>query len=121
MAVITETARVLEGILSEANGYRSREAVTVASGQNLPAGAVLGMVTATGEYAEHDPAATDGTETAAAILLYPTDASAAAVVATALVRDCEVTATALAWITGATAQNKADGLAALATVGVIAR
>jgi hypothetical protein len=63
----------------------------------------------------------DGTQVAAGILLYPTDASSAAASATALVRDCEVTAAALAWISGATTQNKADGTADLAALGIIAR
>jgi hypothetical protein len=40
-----------EFILSEANGQRSREAITIASGAGIiAAGTVLGKVTATGKY-----------------------------------------------------------------------
>jgi hypothetical protein len=42
MSTKTEGKHCAEFLVSEANGYRSREAVTVLSGQNLNAGAVLG-------------------------------------------------------------------------------
>ena len=51
-----------EFIVSEGNGKISRETITVLSGQNLQAGAVLGKVTASGKYKALDPAAVDGSE-----------------------------------------------------------
>lgn len=45
MAAITETPHPGNFLLTEANGHRSREAITVLSGQNLKAGAVIGKVT----------------------------------------------------------------------------
>ena len=39
-----------------------------ATAKALPAGQVLGIVTASGQYAPYDDAATDGTEVAVAIL-----------------------------------------------------
>jgi len=42
---VTETYHAAEFLLSEASGQRSREAVTVLSGQDLAAGAVCGRVT----------------------------------------------------------------------------
>src|SRR3546814_754989 len=42
MVTLTEGRHAAEFILSEASGMRSREAIVVAEGQNLPAGAILG-------------------------------------------------------------------------------
>lgn len=64
----TEKNHAGEFLLSEANGDRSREVVTIAAGHDLVAGTVLGKVTAGGEYAPYDDTETDGTETAVAIL-----------------------------------------------------
>ena len=51
MTVLVETRHAGEFILSEANGQRSREAITIASGAGIiAAGTVLGKVTATGKY-----------------------------------------------------------------------
>lgn len=45
MTTLTEGKYAGEFIISEANGQRSREAITILSGQNLVAGAVLGKIT----------------------------------------------------------------------------
>ena len=51
MTVLVETRHPGEFILSEANGQRSREAITIASGAGIiAAGTVLGKVTASGKY-----------------------------------------------------------------------
>jgi hypothetical protein len=50
----------------EAPNLYSRDQVTVAAGQNLPLGTVVGMVTATtAKVKQIDPAATDGSQVAA--------------------------------------------------------
>lgn len=50
------------------HGYcRSVETVNITAGADLVVGSVLGLVTATGKYTISDPAATDGSEVAAAI------------------------------------------------------
>lgn len=46
--VITEGRRTAEFLVSEANGYLSREEATLLEGQNLKAGSVLGKITAGG-------------------------------------------------------------------------
>ncbi|MEL7117489.1 MAG: head decoration protein [Pseudomonadota bacterium] len=61
----------------EQTGY-SRGEITLASG-NEKAGTVLGKVTSTGQYVKSVRTATDGSENAVAVLLFATDASAAAV------------------------------------------
>lgn len=57
-----------EFLLSEGSGQISREAINVAAGPALVAGQLLGLVTATGEFAAYNPAAEDGSEKAACIL-----------------------------------------------------
>lgn len=51
------------------------EGATIASGQNLTRGAVLGKVTASGKYVLSASAAVDGSQTPVAVLLQDTDAS----------------------------------------------
>jgi len=113
MTTFTETLHAGHFIVSEANGHLSRESVTIDTGV-LVAGTVLGRITATGKYVILAPSATDGSQTAAAILFDDADASAADVTAVAIVRLAEVIAAALVWPDGITAAQKS---AALATLG----
>lgn len=121
MSTLTESTHAGEYILSEANGERSRAAVIVASGNDLSAGAVLGVVTASGKFAEHDAGAADGTENAVAILFGAVDASAADADGAATVRDSEVDDGLLAWPAGISAGDKADAITSLAGQGIIVR
>ena len=118
---ITETNRNGEVLLSEANGALSREVVTIASGQNLEAGAVLGKVTASGKYVGLAPDATDGSEVANAVLLYDADASAGDAKATVLVRLAELASDKLVWPTGITQAQIDTALSQLAGDYIIAR
>lgn len=121
MTTLTEGQHAGEFIVSEANKTRSRDPITVAAGQNLKAGAVLGKITASGEYAAYNPAGVDGTETAAGVLYDAVDASAAAAPGVAIVRDAEVNKGELVFADG-TAQADIDAaIAELAAVGIIAR
>lgn len=52
------------------------ESITLASGQNLKRGAVLGKITASGKYVLSLAAASDGSQTPSRILAVDTDASA---------------------------------------------
>jgi len=119
----TENNYPLEAILSEANGHRSRETVTILSGQNLKAGAVVGIVTASGKYkiADNVTPASDGSQTAKAVLLEDVDASAADKPGLVLRRDAEVKVGALNYMAGASAGNKASLHGHLATEGIIVR
>jgi len=85
MTTLTEGRHPGGFLVWEAFRDYTREVVTVANGTHQP-GTVLGKITASGTYAAHDPAATDGTETAVAVLWGHADASAAEVDAVALVR-----------------------------------
>jgi hypothetical protein len=120
MTVLTEGRHSLEFLYSEASGNRSRDNITVVTGQNLTAGTVVGVVTASGKYAVYDNAASDGTETAAGILGYDTDATAADIEAMIISRDAEVNADELNW--DGQAQPAIDaGVADLAAAGIIVR
>ncbi len=121
MTTLTEGTHAGEFIVSEGNGYISRKAITVLSGENLVAGAVLGLVTASGKYVEHDPAGVDGSEDAIAILFDAVDATAGDVDGVAISRMAEVSGDEIVWITGISAGNKTDGITSLETVDIIVR
>jgi hypothetical protein len=65
--------------------YLSRQ-ITLVSGQNLPRGAVLGRITASGKYTLSASAAGDGSQTPDCILAEATNASAGDVVTIAFFR-----------------------------------
>jgi hypothetical protein len=109
-----------EAIFSEANGNRSRDDAILISGQNLGSMRVLGRITASGKLTALAPAAGDGSQTAAAVLIYATDASTGDKKTSVLTRDCELNASALDW--GAlNAGQIATAKTQLATAGIIVR
>jgi len=112
---LTETLHAGEFIVSEANGTRSREEITVAAAAAaLPAGQVLGKITASGLYVAYSNVAADGSEVAAAILYAPLADSAADQNAAVITRDAEVDESLL---TGLDATGKTD----LQALGIIFR
>lgn len=120
--VITEGRRTAEFLVSEANGYLSREQVVVSSGEGaLQPGTVLAKLTATGEYVVYDNAGTDGSETAAAILYAAVDATSADAKAVIIARDAEVNGRLLVWKTGLLAADKTAATADLKSAGIIVR
>ena len=123
MTVLVETRHPGEFILSEANGQRSRDVITIASGAGIiAAGTVLGKVTATGKYVASAVGASDGSQTAAAINIYGADASASDVTVSAILRDAEVNGKCLTYHADRDqAAEKAAANTALAALGVIVR
>lgn len=123
MTLLTEGQHRAEFFVSESNGHRSREEGVLAllPVNDLQAGAVLGQVTASGEYAELNPALTDGTENAAAILWDNTDATVASQRITVLVRDCEVNLSELQFNATLIQAEIDTAVAQLSTLGIIAR
>ena len=102
--------------------HYSREQVTVAVGQNLELGAVVGRVTATGKLKCLDPAATDGTEDVAGILLGAVDATLVERDdALLLTRHAIVASHAVVWPAAITPEQKAAATAALETRGILIR
>ncbi|MGY6709714.1 MAG: head decoration protein [Rhizobiaceae bacterium] len=109
-------------IVSEANGFRSRDVGIIASGSGvLKAGSVLGRVTASGKYVPFDPDGEDGSENAAAILYEGCDATESDVRRTLTARDTEVHADVLQWADGVDDNDKTAALTALADFGIVGR
>ncbi|CCG09108.1 head decoration protein [Pararhodospirillum photometricum] len=121
MTTLTETLHAGAFLVSEGNGSISRERITVVSGQDLQAGAVLGKVTASGKYAAYDNGASDGTQAAAGILFASVDASGGDAHGVAVVRLAEVAKAALVFGSGQDATAKTAAYADLAALTIIAR
>lgn len=119
--VETFDLRNCDFLVSESRGDRTYERGTLSPGQNLPAGAVLGRITTGGAYTALAPAATDGSQNAAAILYAATDATAGAQSVTLVVRDAEVNGKMLTWPAGITAGARTAAIAALATEHLMVR
>jgi hypothetical protein len=118
--MLTEKRHAGDFLLSEGDGHYSRDNVTLASGQNLQAGTVLGKITSGGKYKVYDQQAGDGSEAAAGILYDNVDASAADTPAVIINRTAEVVAALLIWPDGSPPDVTA-GIADLKAIGVIVR
>lgn len=115
-------------LVSEANGTRSRDVVTLAEGVVRNPGTVLGKVAATGKYVPVDPAngtgegeTPDGSHIAVAVLFAAVDATVGDKPAVITARDAEVEAAALIWPAAITPTQKTAALGQLAAVGIVAR
>lgn len=122
MPAITEGLNLGDLLKYEAPNLFSRDQVTVASGQTLPLGAVVGIVTATGKVKQIDPSATDGTQYAAGVLMQAIDAvlidreDGLMVARHAIVADH-----ALTWPAAITAAEKLSAIQQLKSLGVLIR
>jgi len=119
--VLTEKRGTGFHVVSEANGKRSRDAITILSGEVLEVGAVIGKITASGKYIETDPDAVDGSEVAAGVLYAAVDATDGDVAGVAHLRDCEVYKAELNYISTADAGEILTMDAELLAVGIVAR
>jgi hypothetical protein len=77
MTVLTQPPSMGDVLKYELNPNFTRETITVLAGTAYPVGAVLGRITASGKYKLATSGGTDGAQTAAAVLLYAVDATAA--------------------------------------------
>jgi hypothetical protein len=118
---IVEERHPGEFLLSEAEGKRSREVVTISDAIAVKAGQVLGKVTADGKYNFYNNAdAPAGTGVALAIALYPLSATATYRKITVIARDAEVNQNCVEW-NGANGTDITAGKTDLAAVGIIFR
>lgn len=109
-------------IMWEADRSHCRDTVTLAkTSQTYASGTVLGFVIATRKHAHLDPAATDGRETAAAVLFGPVDATAADQPGVVSARSTMLRGADLVWPAGLTAEQRAAALADLATHHLVVR
>lgn len=105
MTIKKEPIHAGEFLLSEGAGNISRESINVAAGPALYPGQILGLVTATSEFAPYSPAAEDGTQAAVAILFGPLGESDVVRRGRAVVRLAEVSE---AHLTGLDADAEKD-------------
>ncbi|MGX1323256.1 hypothetical protein AB7M17_006709 [Bradyrhizobium sp. USDA 377] len=122
MPTFNEGRHPAEFLLSEANGQRSRGNITIAQNQTVVPGQVLGKVTASGQYVMHDPAAADGSQTAAAVALYGAVTGAGVTAAiSAIVREAEVNGKTLTYKSGLTTPQIAQIAVDLAAIQILVR
>jgi hypothetical protein len=107
--------------LLESEESLSLDKVTLIAGQNLVGGTILGKITASGKYTQHNTAAADGSQNAAAILFNDTNATLVDTPATVVTRIAEVADSRLVYMTGITAPNKTAAISALAALNIIVR
>jgi hypothetical protein len=105
----------------EEESLYSRDEVSVAAGQTLALGAVVGRNTTSGELAALDPSATDGTESAIGVMAEEVDATTASTQAVMIARHALVARQALEWPADITAEQIAAALTQLESRGVVAR
>lgn len=99
----------------------SRDEITVAAGQTLALGTVVGRNTTSGEVAVLDPSATDGTEIAIGVIAENVDATAAPTQAVMIARHALVALPALVGPPGITAEQIATALSQLESRGIVVR
>ena len=122
MPTLTQAPNLGDLLKYEAPNLYSRERATVAAGQNLPLGAVVGRETATSKLKALDPAAGDGSEVAVGVLALAVDATLIdREDAILIARHAIVARGALVWPTGLTVAQKATAVAQLVALGVLVR
>ena len=121
MPTLVEPMNLGDLLKYEAPNLYSRDPATVAAGQNLVLGSVVGRETATNKLKAIDPAATDGTELPAGVLIVAADATAADLDAVIVARLAIVARHALVWPAGLTPAQQSAAIAALETRGILVR
>ncbi|NRF10857.1 head decoration protein [Agrobacterium pusense] len=99
---------------------RDTDVLALGSGKVIP-GTVLGQVTASGKFKPLAPAASDGTQTAAAFILQYADATSADQSVVNLKRRAQVVLQALVWPEGITDTQKSAAIAQLKALGIVPR
>ena len=123
MPVLTQPPTMGDVLKYEVNPNYTRETVTLLTGNAYPVGAVLGRVTASGKYALSPDTGADGSETAAAVLLYAIDATLADAVGIVLVRGPAIVSRAALAYDGTVDDGTkiANKLGQLIALGIIVR
>lgn len=126
MSTKTEGRHTAEFLISEANGTRSRDQVTVTvpASTTLKPGLVLAKVTGSGKYVPYDDDGSDGREEAAGVLydgLVNDTEAPVDVDATVITCDAEVRAADLEWDSSIDDSEKAAGRADLLALGIKSR
>lgn len=127
MTTLNEGRHPGEAILSEATKSRSRDNIKIPAGTGVvPAGTVLGEITATPGFFAPSPlaevAGIEGAETAKAMNIHAVDATDRDVAVAAITRDAELNGSCLEFEgTVDTDEDKSDKADQLAAAGIIVR
>lgn len=126
MTVLTDSGkRVGQYIISElegaTGGQYARDRGVLLTGNDGVSGMVVGQVTASKKFTALNTGASDGSQTAAAILYTTVDATGGDQPAVFTKRATEVNGAELIWPAGISAPNKAAAIAALELKGIIVR
>lgn len=121
MPVQTEKNYLGDWLKFEEDNLYSRDEVTVASGQNLATGTVIGIITASGKVTQLAPAASDGSQNAAGVLLHPVDASAGDRPGVIIARHAICSDKGLVWPASITGAQKTAAINQLKTLGILVR
>jgi len=122
MPFITERPNLGDLLKYEAPNLYSREAVTIAAGQNLLLGTVLGRNAGDGKLHALDPLATNGTEIAIGVLATDSDATLIdREDAILIARHAIVARHALNWPSGISVPQQTDAEGQLALLGILVR
>jgi hypothetical protein len=121
MPTETQGARARNFLLGDL-GQISYDDVIVASGNNLEAGTVVGLITASSKIKAYTPGAVDGTQNAYGVLLDNVDATSADQKGVCVTRLAEVQINLLKWGAAVTTDpHKTTAYTALAAKNIIAR
>ena len=121
MPVQSESNYLGDWLKFEGDNLYSRDEVTVASGQNLATGTVIGVITASGKVTQLAPAASDGSQNAAGVLLNAVDASAADRPGVIIARHAICSDKGLVWPASITGPQKAAAINQLESLGILVR
>jgi hypothetical protein len=121
MPVLSEGNNLGDVLKYEAVQFYSRDVLTVPDGQTLVLGAVVGIQTADGKARVLDPAAADGTQVAAGIIVQDSAPSGADEDVPFIVRHAIVSDHALVWPGGISAPETTTAIAQLKAAGIIVR
>ena len=122
MPVLQEPNNLGDLLKYEAPNLYSRDHATVAAGQQLSLGTVVGLESTTNKLHALDPTATDGTEIAIGVLATDVDATLIDVDDALLIaRHAIVASAAIVWPAGITAAEQAAAISQLKTLGVLVR
>lgn len=123
MSLLVTSPVPSDWLKSEEASFRSRSTVVIASGSGkLQSGQVLGKLAASGKFVPNAATGSDGSQTSAAILLLPVDATSAD--AQAVIVDCDAVVSHAGLIHGPSvndATKRAAANAQLAAVGIKVR
>jgi hypothetical protein len=121
MPVQSESNYLGDWLKFEEDNLYSRDEVTVASGQSLATGTVIGIITASGMVTQLAPGASDGSENAAGVLLNAVDASAADKGGVIIARHAICSDKGLVWPGSITGPQKAAAINQLKALGIVVR